>query len=62
MPIMDGMELLRKVREEQPEVQVIMMTADGSVSTAVRAGFSALSPAWLRSAYETARHPAQGHP
>jgi two-component system, NtrC family, response regulator AtoC len=37
MPRMDGMALLRKVRAEQPEVEVIVMTAHGSVDTAVEA-------------------------
>ena len=37
MPGMDGMQLLRKVRAEQPEVEVIMMTAHGSVDNAVEA-------------------------
>ncbi len=37
MPGMDGMTLLRKIRAEQPEVEVIMMTAHGSVENAVEA-------------------------
>jgi len=37
MPGMDGMTLLRKIRSEQPEVEVIMMTAHGSVENAVEA-------------------------
>ncbi len=37
MPGMTGMELLRKVRAEQPEVEVIMMTAHGTVDNAVEA-------------------------
>ena len=37
MPGMDGMQLLRKVRAEQPEVEVIVMTAHGSVENAVEA-------------------------
>jgi two-component system response regulator FlrC len=37
MPGMDGMALLRKVRAEQPEVEVIVMTAHGSVENAVEA-------------------------
>ncbi len=37
MPGMDGMALLRKVRAEQPEVEVIMMTAHGTVDNAVEA-------------------------
>ncbi len=37
MPGMDGMQLLRKVRAEQPEVEVIVMTAHGSVDNAVEA-------------------------
>ncbi len=37
MPVMDGMELLRRVRAEQPEVEVIVLTAHGTVDTAVEA-------------------------
>jgi two-component system response regulator FlrC len=37
MPRMDGMELLRWVRAEQPEVEVIVLTAHGSVGGAVEA-------------------------
>ncbi|MBX3156298.1 MAG: sigma-54-dependent Fis family transcriptional regulator [Deltaproteobacteria bacterium] len=37
MPRLDGMSLLRKVRAEQPEVEVIVMTAHGSVENAVEA-------------------------
>jgi len=37
MPGMDGIELLKKLKESNPEIQVIMMTAYGSVKTAVEA-------------------------
>jgi len=37
MPNMDGMTLLSKVADEQPEVQVIVMTAFGTVGSAVEA-------------------------
>jgi len=37
MPGIDGMTLLRKIRAEQPEVEVIVMTAHGSVDNAVEA-------------------------
>jgi two-component system response regulator FlrC len=37
MPGMDGMALLRKVRAEQPEVEVIVLTAHGTVDNAVEA-------------------------
>src|SRR5215470_13404253 len=37
MPGIDGMALLRKLREEQPEVEVIVLTAHGTVATAVEA-------------------------
>jgi two-component system, NtrC family, response regulator AtoC len=37
MPEMGGMELLRSVRAEQPEVEVIVLTAHGTVDTAVEA-------------------------
>ncbi len=37
MPRMDGMALLTKVREEQPEVEVIVLTAFGTIESAVAA-------------------------
>ena len=37
MPNMGGMELLRKVRAEQPDVEVIVLTAHGTVGTAIEA-------------------------
>jgi two-component system response regulator HydG len=37
MPGMDGLELLRKAREVDPEIIVVVMTAFGDVETAVRA-------------------------
>ena len=37
MPGLDGMSLLKKVRAEQPETEVIVLTAFGSVNTAVEA-------------------------
>jgi len=37
MPGMDGLELLERVKSEHPEVSVVMMTAHGSLETAVRA-------------------------
>jgi two-component system response regulator AtoC len=37
MPRVDGMTLLRKVRAEQPEMEVVVLTAYGSVDTAVEA-------------------------
>ncbi|MEZ4403009.1 MAG: sigma-54 dependent transcriptional regulator [Kofleriaceae bacterium] len=37
MPHLDGVALLRKVKAEQPEVEVIVMTAFGAVDTAVEA-------------------------
>jgi two-component system response regulator FlrC len=37
MPGLDGMSLLRKVRAEQPEIEVIVMTAHGNVDNAVEA-------------------------
>ena len=37
MPGMDGVELLERVKEINPEIEVVMMTAYGTVETAVRA-------------------------
>lgn len=37
MPKMDGMELLQHIKEIRPEVEVIMLTAEGSISGAVEA-------------------------
>lgn len=37
MPGLDGMELLRKIRAEQAEVEVVVLTAHGTVDTAVEA-------------------------
>ena len=37
MPHLDGLALVRKLKAEQPEVEVIVMTAHGSVDTAVEA-------------------------
>src|SRR6185436_1306291 len=37
MPGMDGLELMRKARDEEPERVVVLMTAFGSVDTAVAA-------------------------
>lgn len=37
MPNVDGMELVRRVRREQPEVEIIVLTAHGSVAGAVEA-------------------------
>jgi len=37
MPKVDGMELLRKLQQEQPETEVIMLTAFGTVDSAVEA-------------------------
>jgi DNA-binding NtrC family response regulator len=37
MPKMDGMELLRRVKEEREELPVVMITAHGSVDSAVEA-------------------------
>jgi two-component system NtrC family response regulator len=37
MPVMDGIELLRHIKEKYPTVPVIMMTAYGTVEKAVEA-------------------------
>src|ERR1035437_1274823 len=37
MPKMDGIELLQKIRAEQPDMPVILMTAFATISTAVQA-------------------------
>ena len=37
LPRMDGLEVLRKIKESRPEIEVIMLTAHGSVEGAVNA-------------------------
>jgi two-component system response regulator FlrC len=37
MPRLDGMELLRRMRSEQPEVEIVVLTAHGKVAGAVEA-------------------------
>ncbi len=37
MPIVDGMELLRAIRRDHPETEVIVLTAHGSIESAVEA-------------------------
>src|SRR4051812_10959871 len=37
MPKMDGIELLQKIKAEQPDVPVVLMTAFATISTAVQA-------------------------
>jgi len=37
MPGMDGIELLKKVKEDQPDVIVVMITAHGSIESAIEA-------------------------
>src|SRR4030095_13562773 len=37
MPGMDGMALVRKVAPEQPELEIIVLTAPGTVPTAIEA-------------------------
>ncbi|MEK7706154.1 MAG: response regulator [Myxococcota bacterium] len=37
MPRQDGLELLRRVRSEQPELEVIVLTAHGTIESAVAA-------------------------
>ncbi len=37
LPGMDGLEVLRRIRESRPEIQVIMITAHGSIEYAVEA-------------------------
>jgi len=37
MPVMDGITLVKKAREEQPELRCVVMTAFGSVESAVEA-------------------------
>ena len=38
MPRMDGLELTRRVRAQQPELEIIVLTAHGSVGSAVVVG------------------------
>src|SRR5438067_6625767 len=37
LPGMDGIELLGKLKETQPEVEALMLTAQGSIESAVQA-------------------------
>lgn len=37
MPVMDGMETLKKLREENPELQVILLTGHATVEKGVKA-------------------------
>ena len=37
LPRMDGLEVLRKIKEARPGIEVIMLTAHGSVESAVEA-------------------------
>ncbi len=37
MPEMDGLELVQRIRESNPELPIILMTANGSEDTAVAA-------------------------
>lgn len=37
MPGMDGMEVLRRVRKSQPEIRIIIVTAHGTIESAVEA-------------------------
>src|SRR5207253_975815 len=37
MPGMDGLEFLRRVKQEQPALRFLMITAHGTLDTAVRA-------------------------
>src|SRR5262245_22993666 len=37
MPGMNGIELLTKLKENQPELEAIMLTAHGSIETAIQA-------------------------
>ena len=37
MPGMDGLELLRRIKAEEPDVEMIVLTAHGSIETAVEA-------------------------
>ena len=35
MPVMDGIELLRKIKQEDPETEVIMITGHGDMDLAI---------------------------
>lgn len=37
MPGMDGIELLKRIKKERPDIEVIIMTGDGTIETAVEA-------------------------
>ena len=36
MPVMDGIELLRKIKHENPETEVIMITGHGDMDLAIK--------------------------
>ena len=36
MPVMDGIELLRKIKDENPEIEVIMITGHGDMDLAIK--------------------------
>jgi signal transduction histidine kinase/FixJ family two-component response regulator len=36
MPVMDGIELLRKIKQEDPEIEVIMITGHGDMDLAIK--------------------------
>lgn len=38
MPGMNGIEVLEKLRERQPELEVLLLTAHGSIETAIEDG------------------------
>ena len=37
MPVMDGMALVRRARAEQPELEIVVLTAHGTIETAIEA-------------------------
>lgn len=37
LPGMDGIDLLKLLKEQQPELEVLLLTAHGSIETAIQA-------------------------
>ena len=55
MPKMDGIELLQKIRAEQPDVPVVLMTAFATIGTAVQAMRLGAAPGAATKSYSSWR-------